>query len=113
MDDQEFGERLRAVVKALGLTQVELAAAVGVTQSAVSNWMRGETTLDLAHAVETAKYLGLPLEYLIDGEPPTAESVALRRRHAAAVRSLGMRETVRALEEQVKMRRARRKSKAG
>lgn len=37
-----IGKRLRARREALGLTQVELAALVGVSQATISGWERGE-----------------------------------------------------------------------
>jgi len=40
----EMGKRVRALRKALGMTQVQLARQVGVSQSAISDIERGDTT---------------------------------------------------------------------
>jgi len=39
-----------------GMTQAELAAALGVAPSAVSNWERGDRVVSIAQLVRVARY---------------------------------------------------------
>ena len=37
------GQRLRIAIEALGLTQIEVAAAIGTSPSGLGNWLRGDS----------------------------------------------------------------------
>ena len=63
---------------AIGLTQEQLAEAVGVSRQTVAKWESGETSPDLEHAAALADALGTTLDglvtfdggELISGAPP-------------------------------------------
>lgn len=46
---ESYGKRLRVVLKMMGLTQADLADRIGVSQTAVSKWMRGAANSDGTH----------------------------------------------------------------
>lgn len=60
-----FGGRLRATMKALGVTQVELARKTGLSQNLVSMWWRGERDPDTALVDRVADALRVPAAYLV------------------------------------------------
>lgn len=53
---------------AFGLTQEQLAAAVGVSRQTIAKWEAGETSPDLEHAVALADALGTTLDGLVGFE---------------------------------------------
>ena len=53
---------------AAGLSQHELAAALGVTQSAVSQWESGETTPRFASLIDIAAVIGVPVSDLLSND---------------------------------------------
>lgn len=61
-----FGERLKMARKNKHLLQRDLAKAVGVGASAVSNWEKGVSTPDYATLCKIASLLGVSLNYLLD-----------------------------------------------
>ena len=73
-----LGERVRDRRKAAGLNQAELAALVGVSQAAVSDWEKGKATPSIGGAGALAKALGVELSWLVygDEEPVAAEPAA-------------------------------------
>jgi transcriptional regulator with XRE-family HTH domain len=60
-----LGEAIRAARQAAGLTQVELAARLGVAQSRLSEWERGAVVPGTPHLVRLTEALGLTL--IVDG----------------------------------------------
>jgi len=85
----DFGKRLRAMRKAAGLTQVELAKRANITQGAISDLERGEskashsdTLVALAKVLEcNPEWLstgrGSPVPELRPNTPEAAELVAI------------------------------------
>ncbi len=66
-----LGERIYSLRKARGLSQEELAAAVGVSRQAVSKWELGESQPEVDKAVLLAQALGVTTDQLLLGvEPP-------------------------------------------
>lgn len=68
MSNDEIGGRIRSARKERGLTQDGLAAAVGVTRSAVAQWetaRAGQVTDNLSRI---ASALGINVEWLIHGD---------------------------------------------
>lgn len=57
----------------LRLTQTELAAELGVSQAAVSDWERGACNPSFAQAWRLAEFLGLTLDQMA-GRGPTARA---------------------------------------
>ena len=70
MDYRAVGMRVQQVRQGLGITQGELAARLGCTQAALSNYELGKRRLDLASLEQIAGILGKPLSYFI--EPPAS-----------------------------------------
>ena len=70
MDYLTIGMRVQQARQELGLTQGELAARLGCTQAALSNYELGKRRLDLADLEQIAGILGKPLSYFI--EPPAS-----------------------------------------
>ena len=68
MDAQKFGSFLQAQRKALGLTQVQLAEKLHVTDKAVSRWERGVGLPDIQLLEPLAQALDLSLTELIRSE---------------------------------------------
>lgn len=61
--------RLAAGREALGLTQAELAAQLGVARSALGNWETGRTLPDVAAMASLAERHSLSLDWLYRGDP--------------------------------------------
>lgn len=68
-----FSEKLRALREKYGLSQQQLAAAIGVTRQAVSLWERGSTLPDSVTLLRLAEEFNVEAEWLLDdtrtGEP--------------------------------------------
>ena len=60
-----IAETIRANRKAAGLTQEQLAEAMGVTVGAVSKWESGATTPDLSSILELAALFGISVDVLL------------------------------------------------
>ncbi len=65
----ELGARIRAARLAQGLTQDQLARAVGVTRSAVAQWETGRAGQVGGNLARIARFLGTSAAYLLTGEP--------------------------------------------
>jgi transcriptional regulator with XRE-family HTH domain len=63
-----LGERLRWLRKQRGLTQVELAEAIGCEQTMVSSWEGDRTRPTAATLLTLARFHHLPLEVVAGGE---------------------------------------------
>ncbi len=58
-----IGTRIQHAREELGITQQELAAKLGLTQAALSNYELGKRRLYLANLERIASALGKPLSY--------------------------------------------------
>ena len=67
--DVALGQRLRHVREARGWTQAQLAAAVGLTQDAISLYERGKRSMRVETLVDIARALDVPLSLLLDTHP--------------------------------------------
>lgn len=87
----KLNEKLTELRKAKGLTQQEIAAALGVSRQAVSRWEVGVATPTLDNLSFLSRMYGVPLDYFIQEEagvgapetvpvntPPTAPTKAGR-----------------------------------
>jgi transcriptional regulator with XRE-family HTH domain len=63
---REIGRRIQQAREESGLTQEELAARLGCTQSALSNYELGKRRLYLSLLNEIAQVLGKPLDYFLE-----------------------------------------------
>jgi transcriptional regulator with XRE-family HTH domain len=64
------GQRIRAAREARGLTQSDLAAALGRTPTSVSYWEGGQRSPGLDDLVEIARVLGVEPATLLPSQPP-------------------------------------------
>lgn len=72
LDMAAFGERLRMLRRARGLTQRDVAAAVCVSEQAVSKWEHGAVLPDAEHLLLLARTLRMSVDALLGveaGEP--------------------------------------------
>ena len=67
MDARNTGTLIRALREERGLTQRQLADALGVTDKAVSKWERGGGCPDIELLPGLSERLGTPVETLLDG----------------------------------------------
>jgi transcriptional regulator with XRE-family HTH domain len=66
-----IGTRMKALREELGLTQEQVATAIGVTRAAISGLERGEThTMAWPHLKAAAKFFRCEVEYLAEGKGP-------------------------------------------
>ena len=68
----EFGERIYNLRKKSGLSQEEYADKLGVSRQAVSKWETGQSVPDCEKAAAMAKFFGVSLDWLINGEESAA-----------------------------------------
>jgi transcriptional regulator with XRE-family HTH domain len=72
------GDRLRRLREARDITQVRLAALLGVTQSNVSEMERGIRGVTAHQAVKLAKALRVSIDEILIGRNDTVEKTPLR-----------------------------------
>ena len=81
-----FPERLRRLRESRGLTQRELAEAIGVSRQAIGLYEAGEREPDLSTLQKLARALGTSMSYLVgetdDPSPPPQMGVAAHREGA-------------------------------
>ena len=65
----DIGQKLRNARKVKGLTQVEVANALGVTQGAVRQWEAGATTPSAGKLAKVAVLLDIPVAELLTPSP--------------------------------------------
>lgn len=58
-------DRLRQLREAAGLTQIQLALRVGVTQGTLANWERGARLPQLENLVKISNVLGCGIDELL------------------------------------------------
>lgn len=73
----EFGDRLRQLRERQGLTQEDLARAVGTNTGTVSRWERGLGNPQAAQLVQLAETLGASVDYLLRGTDPDTNAPPL------------------------------------
>jgi transcriptional regulator with XRE-family HTH domain len=80
VDEKLIGRRLRELRKRSGKTQVEIAAALGINQSLVSQYERGETRLHGALVAAFAKALRTTSDQILGLEKIEEDGVLKDRR---------------------------------
>lgn len=63
--DSQIGRRVHSILWDSGLRQIDFAARIGMTQSAVAKRLRGELAWRSGHLVQAAAVLGTSVAYLI------------------------------------------------
>ncbi len=72
--DVHVGARVRIRRKFLGLSQSDLAAALGLTFQQVQKYERGSNRISASKLYQTAKTLKVPVAYFFDGLEDSASS---------------------------------------
>ena len=85
-DSQAIGERIRLARQERGLTQEQLAEAVGVTRSAVAQWETGRAGQVTGNLSRIAAVLAVGVEYLMFGDDKVAPQRATRGDELAILR---------------------------
>ena len=57
--------RIKELRKARGLTQLEVANAIGVGRPTYCNWELGEYEIDIASLIKLAKFHGVTTDYIL------------------------------------------------
>lgn len=80
-----MANRLRELIKAKGIKQVELARILGVKPNTVSGWVHESRQMDHQTLVKLAEYFGVSIDYILKRDeaapenekaPDTAEAVS-------------------------------------
>ena len=82
-----ISDRIQSLRKARGITQEQLADAVGVSRQAVSKWEAEQSVPDLERIVAMAEYFDVTTDYLLRGIEP-APTVQARERATARTMSI-------------------------
>ena len=69
-----ISDRIQALRKARGITQEQLADAVGVSRQAVSKWEAEQSAPDLERIVAMAEYFDVTTDYLLRGIEPAPKA---------------------------------------
>lgn len=83
--DSDFGTRLKAALKAAGLTQKEAARLLNISESAMCNYARGRIP-EAKILYRIARLCNCSMEWLIAGEGPGPPQPAKRAREPDAAR---------------------------
>lgn len=85
-NENTFPERLETLLKERGITQLELAARVGVTRAAMSRYVSGDREPRFATLLRIAQELEVDLDELLVNDIPSEEAVLRRvaRTHFSA-----------------------------
>lgn len=74
MKDQTFGSMIAALRKEKGMTQLELAQMMGVTDKAVSKWERDLSYPDVNSIPKLAEIFGVTVDQLMQVRPVVKEN---------------------------------------
>lgn len=78
-----ISDRIQSLRKAKGITQEQLADAVGVSRQAVSKWEAEQSVPDLERVVAMAEYFDVTTDYILRGiEPAPKKGSGSRAAHA-------------------------------
>ncbi|MCR5527920.1 MAG: helix-turn-helix domain-containing protein [Saccharofermentans sp.] len=70
-------ENLRILRNAKGMSQQQLADAIGVSQQAIQQYETDKVEPDLCNLIRISDVLGVSVDYLIAHEPVTPDKVSL------------------------------------
>lgn len=66
--------KIKLALAAKGMTQKQLARAIGCTDGAVSQWIKGRTTPSLSHVLAIAQVTGFWVGWFVEDERPADAS---------------------------------------
>lgn len=76
---ETIGDRIKLKRKEAGLTQVELASILNVTDRAISKWESNEGNPDISTLPRIAKVFDITLDYLMTGREPEKEVIVMSK----------------------------------
>ena len=85
---EKIGERIAVLLKNEGLSQKELAQLVGITESALSRYIKGERQPKLEVIANLATALNTTSDYLISGNEEETSFNNLSRLIARGIKTL-------------------------
>ena len=98
-----YSVRLRELISKAGITQMQLAAETGVSQSAISHYVRGaRATPRVEEVLALAGYFKISAEWLFGTDQSGSDDAVNRSGEDLDARDAELRTVVVALEEQVK-----------
>ena len=71
----EFSERLKSLRKQAGLTQVDVAEELGISQPAYASWERGVKKPTQENLVKIAQILNVSVDYLVGNSEEKADEL--------------------------------------
>lgn len=71
----EFSERLKNLRKKVGLTQVDIAGKLGISQQAYASWERGVKKPTQENLVKIAQTLNVSVDYLVGNSEEKADEL--------------------------------------
>lgn len=71
----EFSERLKKLRKDTGLTQVDVASKLGISQQAYASWERGVKKPTQDNLVKIAQVLNVSVDYLVGNLQETSDEL--------------------------------------
>ncbi|MEW5992747.1 MAG: helix-turn-helix transcriptional regulator [Chloroflexota bacterium] len=74
VDDQVVGERLRDARETLGLTQADVAGALGIPRTSVLAMEAGRRKVTGLELRRLSRIYRRPIDWLLGGEPPTVDA---------------------------------------
>ena len=77
--EETLNERIKKLRKKKGMTQLELAEKVHVTDKAVSKWETGEGNPEITILIELAKIFEVSLDYLLTGKESEKEIIVISK----------------------------------
>jgi DNA-binding XRE family transcriptional regulator len=87
-DMRSFARSLRACYGMHGLTQGQVADAVGVSRQAVKGWLNGDVIPHTLHAIALAELFGIKFDLLLWGETEDVVMAAAKVYVSAPAHSL-------------------------
>ena len=84
MNNQTFGATIAALRKAQGMTQLELAEKMGVTDKAVSKWERDLSFPDVSSLPKLAEIFGVSVDELMQVKAAGAKMDETEKRDSIA-----------------------------
>ena len=74
--EMKLEEKLVALRKAHGLSQLKLAEKINVSRQAVSRWEVGSAVPSTENLILLSELYGVSIDYLINGEPTQSENIS-------------------------------------
>lgn len=70
----DFASELNALIKLSGINNTKLAAAIGVSNSLITSWRRGEKVPSAENLDKLATYFGVTVDSLLGREEPLEDN---------------------------------------